>query len=127
MNIQHDIHIAKQIGSYGDAVEVPAGARWLFTSGTPGMTVDGRLPTDIEGQTELAWTHILEMLRRAGMGLQDIVKVTQYLRSPDDIRAYAGVRQRMLQGARPASMLLAHCELVRPEFLVEVEVVAARA
>src|SRR5262245_9319329 len=105
MNIQHDINIATQIGSYGDAVEVPAGARWLLTSGTPGMTVEGRLPDDIESQTELAWSHILEMLRRAGMTVQDIVKVTQYLRNPNDIQAYAGVRKRILKDARPASML----------------------
>ena len=127
MNIQHDIKIARQIGSYGDAVEVPAGARWLFTSGTPGLTVEGQLPDDIESQTELAWSHILEMLRRAGMTVQDIVKVTQYLRSPNDIQAYAGVRKRILEGARPASMLLANCELVRKDFLVEVEIVPARA
>ena len=43
----HDIGIARQIGTYSDAIEVPANARWLFTSGTPGLTEDGTLPTDI--------------------------------------------------------------------------------
>ena len=35
-NIVHNIGVAAQIGSYSDAIEVPPGARCLFTSGTPG-------------------------------------------------------------------------------------------
>ncbi len=39
-----DIAVARQIGKYGDAVEVGAGQRWLVTSGTPGLSVHGELP-----------------------------------------------------------------------------------
>jgi 2-iminobutanoate/2-iminopropanoate deaminase len=42
-NRLRDIGVARQIGSYGDAVEVPAGARWLFTAGTRGLARDGAL------------------------------------------------------------------------------------
>ena len=34
-NVVHNVGVVTQIGSYGDAIEVPPGARWLFTSGTP--------------------------------------------------------------------------------------------
>ena len=54
-NIVHNVGIASQIGSYSDAIEVPPGARWLLTSGTPGLALDGGLPADINGQAELAW------------------------------------------------------------------------
>jgi len=37
MNKYHDIGVARQIGSYSDAVEVPQNARWLFTAGTPAI------------------------------------------------------------------------------------------
>jgi 2-iminobutanoate/2-iminopropanoate deaminase len=122
----HDIGIARQIGTYSDAIEVPTNARWLFTSGTPGLTQDGTLPTDISTQAELAWQHIDHMLRKAGMTINDIVKLTQYLVNAADIPAYAAVRARMLAGARPASMLLVVEALVRPGFLLEVEVIAAK-
>src|SRR5215216_6943942 len=56
-NQTHDIGIARQIGSYSDAVEAPAGARWLFTAGTPGLDSAGKLPADIAGQAEIAWAH----------------------------------------------------------------------
>jgi enamine deaminase RidA (YjgF/YER057c/UK114 family) len=123
----HNIGIAAQIGAYSDAVETGSNLRWLLTSGTPGLQMNGDLPTDITGQTELAWKHILRMLARAGMTVADVVKVTQYLTRPEDIPAYSKVRTRFLGEARPASMLLVIPQLVRPEFLVEVEIIAAKA
>jgi enamine deaminase RidA (YjgF/YER057c/UK114 family) len=61
------------------------------------------------------------------MTVTDIVKVTQYLTRADDIAAYAKVRTRYLGQARPASMLLVIPQLVWPEILVEVEIIAAKA
>lgn len=124
-NKLHDIGVAKQIGSYSDAVDVSPNSRRLFTAGTPGLALDGNLPKDIAGQAELAWTHIIAMLDRAGMGVKDLVKVTHYLLRASDIPAYVKVRARFLGDARPASMLLVVPELVRPEFLLEIEAYAA--
>jgi enamine deaminase RidA (YjgF/YER057c/UK114 family) len=123
----HDIGVAHQIGRYSDAVEVAPNARYLFTAGTPGLALDGTLPGDITGQAELAWTHIVAMLEKAGMTVHDLVKVTHYLLRAEDIPAYVAVRGRFLGDAQPASMLLVVPQLVRPDFLLEVEAVAAKA
>lgn len=123
----HDIGVAARIGTYSDAIEAAPNQRWLFTSGTPGMDAAGALPADITAQAELAWGHILKMLERAGMSVHDLVKITQYLTRAEDIPAYAKVRARMLGEARPASMLLVAAALPRPDFLLEIEAVAARA
>ena len=123
----HDIGVARQIGAYSDAVEVKPNARWLMTSGTPGLTTTGDLPNEIKGQAERAWEHVVLMLERAGMTVADVVKVTQYLTRAEDIPAYVKVRSRFLGDALPAFMLLVVSQLVWPEFLVEIEVVAARA
>ena len=123
----HDIGVASQIGAYSDAIEAGPNLRWLMTSGTPGLSTIGELPKDIAGQADLAWKHIARMLDRAGMTVADIVKVTQYLIRAEDIPAYAKVRSTFLRDARPASMLLVVPQLVRPEFLLEVEVIAAKA
>ena len=123
----HDIGVATRIGTYSDAVEAAPNQRWLFTSGTPGMDAAGDLPDDITTQAELAWGHILTMLDRAGMAVNDLVKITQYLTRAEDISAYAKVRARMLGDARPASMMLVVAALPRPQFLLEIEAVAARA
>ena len=67
------------------------------------------------------------MLQNADMAITDVVKITQYLTRPEDIAAYAKVRTRFVGDARPASMLLVIPQLVRPEFLVEVEIIAAKS
>src|SRR5205809_6858805 len=125
-NKLQDIGIARQLGAYSDAVEVPPHAGWLFTAGTPGLALHGSLPNDITGQAELAWTHVMTMLERASMTVKDLVKVTHYLLHASDIPAYVKVRSRFLGDARPASMLLVVPQLVRPEFLLEIEAYAAR-
>ena len=122
----HDIGVASQIGSYGDAIGVNPNLRWLMTSGTPGLSARGDLPKDITGQAELAWQHVIGLLEKADMTVADIVKVTQYLTRADDIAAYATVRSRVLGQVRPASMLLVIPQLVWPEILVEVEIIAAK-
>ena len=121
----HDIGIASQIGKYSDAIEVPRTSRLLFVSGTPGLTPSGELSEDFESQAEQAWRNVLRALERAGMGPQNLVKIVQYLVRPGDLTAYPAVRARMLQGARPASMLLVVAALPRPDFLIEIEAYAA--
>jgi len=121
-----DVGVANQIGAYSDAIETAPNLRWLHTAGTPGLSLDGTLPADIGGQAELAWTHIIAMLEKARMDVHDLVKVTHYLLRASDIPGYVKVRSRYLGDARPASMLLIVPGLVRPEFLLEVEAIAAK-
>ena len=124
---RHDVGVAAQFGSHSDCVEVNGNVRWLFTSGTPGLALDGTLPSDITDQAELAWKHIVDMLAKAGMTVHDLVKVTQYLLRPEDIPAYTAVRSRFLGDAKPASMLSVVLQLANnPGFLLEIEVVAAK-
>jgi 2-iminobutanoate/2-iminopropanoate deaminase len=122
----HDIGVAARIGPYADGVEAAPNQRWLFTAGTPGMDATGQLPPDITAQAELAWSNILKLLEKAGMSVHDLVKITQYLVRTEDIPAYAKVRARVLEGARPASTLMVVAALPRPDFLIEIEAVAAR-
>ena len=122
-----DIGVAATLGKYSDAVEVAPNRRWLFTAGTPGMDEKGEYPPDITRQAELAWGHILKMLKAADMSVADLVKITQYLTRAEDIPAYVQVRTRVLGAARPASMLMVVAGLPKPEFLLEIEAVAARA
>ena len=121
-----DIGVASQIGKYSDAIEVGPNMRWLITSGTPGLSAAGGLADDTVGQAELAWQNIVNLLAKADMTVADIVKVTQYLTRAEDIKAYTEVRARFLGENRPASMLLVIPQLVWPEILVEVEIIAAK-
>jgi 2-iminobutanoate/2-iminopropanoate deaminase len=119
-----DTGIARQIGHYADAVRVPAGHDQILVSGTPGLAPDGSLPSDVTGQATQAWQNIQTTLSQVGASLSDIVSVRQWLTSAEDIRAYVEVRNKFITH-KPAALLGVIPGLVRPDFLIEVEVVAA--
>ena len=121
----HDVGAAKHIGKYSDAIETEPGLRWLHTSGTPGVADDSKIPDGIEAQTRLAWTYILAALAKAGMTTADLVKVTTSLTNARDVPAYVKVRSEFLGDVRPAFMLQIVTQLIKPEVLVEIEVIAA--
>lgn len=127
MNITHNVGIATKIGAYSDAVEVPKGARWLITAGTPGLSLEGVLPDDFETQATLAWENVIRILDKGGMTTSDIVKVTQYLIRRSDLEAYRPIRSKYLGELRPASMLSFVHELIWPTVLIEIEVIAAKS
>jgi 2-iminobutanoate/2-iminopropanoate deaminase len=121
----HDVGAAKQIGRYSDAIEASSGLRWLYTSGTPGVAADGTFPSGIEAQTHLAWTYLLEILHKANMSTADLMKVTTSLTNAQDIPAYVRIRGEFLGDLRPAFMLQVVSGLIKPEALVEIEIIAA--
>jgi 2-iminobutanoate/2-iminopropanoate deaminase len=125
-NRPFDIGIAAQIGKYSDAVEAPAGCRWLALSGTPGLTADGTIPEAFEDEATQAWSNVVATLAAAGFEVADLVKITQYLTSADDIAGHAGIRSRFLGAHRPASMLVVVPALVWPQMRIEIEAWAAR-
>jgi enamine deaminase RidA (YjgF/YER057c/UK114 family) len=119
--------IADPIGTYSHGVEVPPNARWLHVAGQIGLRKDGTLPSTVEEQTEVAWQNVVEILGAAGMKVTDLVKITQYLTRLDHFPRYASTRAKFLAGHRPASTGLIISSLVKPEYLVEVEAIAAKA
>jgi 2-iminobutanoate/2-iminopropanoate deaminase len=122
----HDTGVARHIGFYSDAIEAAPGLRWLHTSGTPGLSAKtGELPKDIEGQSRVAWENIIAALKKADMTINDLVKVTTWLTRASDKAAYVKVRKEVLGDVKPAFMLSIVTELITPEILVEVEVIAA--
>lgn len=81
---------------------------------------------DVGAQTEQAMTNIAMLLAEADASLDDIVKVTVYLVDPRYRESVYRVIGRWLKGVHPVSTGLVVSALARPEWLVEVDVVAVR-
>jgi 2-iminobutanoate/2-iminopropanoate deaminase len=127
MNRMLNVGVAARIGTYSDAVEIAPGKRVLYVSGTPGLDAEtGQIPKNFVDQADLAWRNMKVILAEAGMSMEDIVKLTQYLTRRNDLAAYRDIRSRHLGTCRPASMLVFVPELVWPNMHIELEVVAAR-
>jgi 2-iminobutanoate/2-iminopropanoate deaminase len=114
-------------GAYSHGVEVPPNARWLFVAGQIPVRPDGTIPATIEEQTEVVWKNIFAVLADAGMGIADVVKITSFLTRYENFSRFAQVRAGFLGSHRPASTSVIISALAKPEFLVEVEAIAAKA
>jgi enamine deaminase RidA (YjgF/YER057c/UK114 family) len=127
LKVHNPRSIGAPIGTYSHGIEVPPGARWLYVAGQIGVRPDGSVPATIEEQTEVVWQNILAVLADAGMGIGDVVKITSFLTRHENFPRFAEVRAKFLGSHRPASTLLVISSLARPEFLVEVEAIVAKA
>lgn len=112
--------------NYNHGVEVEAGSRLVFVSGQLGIGPDGRIPEDAGAQADLCFSNIRAILAAAGMGIGDIARINAYVSDRAHLAAYMAARDRHVATPAPASTLMIVSGFARPEFKVEVEVVAAR-
>ena len=79
-----------------------------------------------EEQARLVWRNIGEVLAAAGMGISDIVQLNMLLTDRADGAGARTVRDEALGDHRPASTLMFVAGLARPEWLIEIDFIAAR-
>ena len=118
--------VAGPFGTYSHGIEVEGPMRLVFGSGQTGVDTDGRIGEDIEEQSRLTWRNIEGVLAGAGMRVSDIVQLTMLLVNRGDLATARAVREEFLDGHRPASTLLFVAGLAHPDWLIEVDFVAAR-
>ncbi|MBV9836278.1 MAG: RidA family protein [Alphaproteobacteria bacterium] len=109
---------------YVHAVEVSGVQRFLFVSGTMGLDADGRAPAGLDEQLMLIWNNLRRILAEAGMTVDNIVRLTSYLRDAAYAEANQNARVRALGGrAIPTTAIVV--QTLTPDWLVEIEVIAA--
>jgi len=118
--------IAPPAANYAHAVLVRSPQAWLYTSGVVPTAPDGGTPDTIEGQAELVWTNIRAILDEAGMTPADIVSVTTYAVDGQPLAGVMAARDQAMGASRAASTLVTVPALARPEWLMEIAIVAAR-
>lgn len=117
--------VAAPMSPYSHGVSVPAGMRIVTTAGQVGITRDGVTPASVEEQLELIWQNTAAILAEDGLKLSDITSIRGYIVSRDALGAYRAAFRKYLGDVNPTSTLVVVKELVAPQFLVEIEVVAA--
>jgi enamine deaminase RidA (YjgF/YER057c/UK114 family) len=117
--------VAPPIGAYSHAIEVPPGSRLLYISGQVGIAPDGSLAEGVEAQTEQACRNIVAILEANGMTTADLVKLNHYVIDEGQLGAFRAARARVLGEVRPASTLAVVKALAAPQYLVEIEAIAA--
>jgi reactive intermediate/imine deaminase len=115
--------LSEPISHYTDAVRH---GDQLFISGVAPFDAQGRLvgEGDVVEQTRQVFRNMELVLKAAGLGFGDVLKVTVYLTDVADRKAINPVRQQYFGEARPASTLIGVAQLAIPGMKVEIEAVA---
>lgn len=109
---------------YVHAIEVSGATRMLFVAGTMGLDDAGVAPPSLEAQLALIWRNIRRILGEAGMTTDNIVRLTSYLGDVSYAEANANARSAALGDRRiPTTAIVV--QTLSPEWLVEIEVIAA--
>jgi len=112
-------------GAYTHTAVVPGGTSLVFVSGQVGTRPDGTTPPTLAEQSEQVFQNLRGCLAAHGLGLDAVVKLTVFLVAGQDVKTMREARLRHFGTHKPTSTAIFVPALVSPEFLLEVEAVAA--
>ena len=115
---------------YTHIVEVTGPNRTIYISGQIAFDKNGTIvgaPGDMKAQAEQVFKNLETALAAAGATFADVVKMNSYITDMSKVQAVRDVRARYFTDATPASTFVEVKGLVRPELLLEIEVIAVVA
>ena len=109
-----------------DLCQVVKAGNILFLRGQVGTDFDGKLigPGNPEAQTEQAMKNVKQLLEEAGSCLEHICKITIYLTDSVIRETVYRTIGKWLKGVFPVSTGVVVAGLAKPEWLMEVDVIA---
>ena len=110
-----------------DLCQAVVAGKTVYLRGQIGQDLDTRASVgvgDAAAQAEKAMANVAMLLRECGSDLSHICKVTVYLVDVRYREAVYNVMGRWLKGVFPVSTGLVVSALARPEWLVEIDVIA---
>ena len=113
-------------GSFGLGIVIEPGYRLAFLTGQIGDDADGNISADFETQARNALASVGVLLREAGMGWSDVVKINVYLTDNADLQVWGRVRDEIVGESRPSGTGVIVKALANPDARVEVTVIAAQ-
>ena len=111
---------------YSHVVEVKGG-RTLYIAGQIALDKDGNLVGrgDFRAQVKQVFENLKARLEKGGASFKDVVKLNYYLTDASDLQSLRDTRNSYINTENPpASTLVVVKQLVREEFMIEVEAVA---
>jgi enamine deaminase RidA (YjgF/YER057c/UK114 family) len=124
---------AARRGPYSPGVLAQSPTAILLVAGQVAVGGDGAVvgAGQFASQARKIFENIGAVLAEADMDFSNVVKFTNYLVNPDDLGELRTVRAALWEeffpdGNYPADTLLVVSRLARPEYLLEIECVAAR-
>jgi 2-iminobutanoate/2-iminopropanoate deaminase len=108
---------------YAHGVEIRNPQRLVLVAGTMGLDPAGVAGASLEEQLTLVWDNLRAILAAAGMTLDNVVRVTSYLRDAAYAEENARARVAALGRAVPTTAIVT--QTLADDWLIEIEVIAA--
>ena len=112
---------------YSHAAKIGSGTV-LFVAGQVALDANGNLvgSGDVRAQSQQVFKNLQAVVEAAGGKFRDIVKLNIYIVDVSKLADYREVRDRYIDvNNPPTSTVVPVAALFRPEFLIEIEAVAA--
>jgi enamine deaminase RidA (YjgF/YER057c/UK114 family) len=115
---------------YSQVIEVNAG-RLVFIAGQTALDRDGHVvgKSDFEAQADQVFENLTIALRASGCTAANLIKLTVFLTDMGNLGRYREARNRFFASvtppAAPAVTLVEVSKLYGPDFLIEIEAIAA--
>jgi reactive intermediate/imine deaminase len=102
------------------------GGKTVYIAGQIALDAKGQLvgPGDLAAQTRQVFENLSVALKAAGAAFANVVKTNYYLRDASQVEIVRQIRSKYFTSELPASTLIEVPRLARPEFLIEIEVIA---
>jgi 2-iminobutanoate/2-iminopropanoate deaminase len=110
---------------YPQGLEVSGTQRLVFVSGQVGTDDDGHWLDGVEAQARQVIARVTSVLAEAGLGLEDVVKLTIYLTDPADYEPFMAVAGELIGQPQFTVTGLVVPFLSDPAQKVEIEAIAA--
>ena len=119
--------ISKPFTNYAHVVTVEGAKKLVFCAGQVAADVDGKVlpPDDFAAQTKMVMKNLKNALAAGGAKLSDVTKVTIYICNPHDVSKARGILFDYFGEHPPGSTLCILRGLANPNFLLEIEAIAA--
>ena len=119
--------ISKPFASYSHVVTAEGAKKLVFCAGQVAADVNGKVlpPDDFGAQTKMVMKNLKAALAAGGAKLSDVTKVTIYICNPHDVPKARGILFDYFGKHPPGSTLCILRGLAHPDFLLEIEAIAA--
>jgi 2-iminobutanoate/2-iminopropanoate deaminase len=117
--------IRPPLARYSHGFAVPADYRLVITAGQLGIGPDEMIAVGSEAQADICFANIAAILAEDGMKLEDVIRLSVYVTAREHMEGYRRSRDRQFPATPPSTTLIVVAGLVRPEFVIEIEAIAA--
>ena len=119
--------ISKPFSNYSHVVTAEGAKKLVFCAGQVAADEDGNVlpPDNFEAQAKMVMRNLTRALAGGGAKLSDVTKITIYICNPHDVPKARKVLFDYFDKHPPGSTLCILRGLANPNFLLEIEAIAA--